>query len=257
MRVAQPRQAQSLHRPSGLTLVEILVSLALILLVAAAGYLVFLQSWASLAASRDIRHAISDLQAVLERVHALPMADLFADLPHEKAVPSSLIGGFILPTETITVAYEPGTVSNVVREGSPPNKVRFVYGGSVSGDYKVDDVKLKIKSGSSTVTYSPSFANLGTVNTGTERTADFGLGSLALATKVWLEVELEDVTGKDEVDIFINDKGPYTPGPEFYGGGSYTGDVFLPDLNPLRATARATWSTYGHEMLRSLTTARN
>lgn len=246
----------------GFTFIEVLVSMVLILVATSGGYVALVQSLRYMGVSRDVRHAIIDAQGILEEVQASSPAQLFDDfaLFPEEGVP--LDEGMLaargiepLADETITVTYLPGRVENVLRSGAP-NDVQFTYAGSSPGSYQVSDATLRVTYGDGSISEVDGTGS-GEVDADEGQTITFAaFGTLASATKVELLVTLEGVDGAGEVDLFVNGRGPYAPGPQFFGGGEVSGSIFLPDLQPLRARVENAWMTHGHELKRTLTGAR-
>ncbi len=241
---------------SGLSLVEIMVSLFVILVTAEAGYLSVIQSLRYMDVNRDVRHAYIDLQAVLERIQATPPTQIFEVFQHNQLVNGTLIGGITLTGEQLTVTYLPGQVMNVVNAGN--NTIRFTYGAG-NGTYNVSAVSLELRDGnmldSNIVATSTPVAGAGGAvnNAGPGQTFTVGFAAIpAAARSVWLSVTLQNVDGAGEVDVFVNNRGPYAPGPAFYVAGAWTGMIYLPDVTPLHVEVMNAWQTRGHAMGRTL-----
>lgn len=241
---------------NGYTLIEVLMAMVLILVGTAGGYMAVVQSLRYMSVSRDVRHALIDAQGLLEEIQAMPPTDLFDYFPDHAEVTAATLaaeGGQPLAGERMILEYRAGRVESVLSAG--PNTVQFSYAGPQGGSYEVSDVVLRIIYDASIDEFSGTGA--GEVNENAGLTINFMVsGTLATAERAVLRVTLEGVDGRREVDIFVNGRGPYAPGPEFFGGGEVRGDIFLPDLQPLRMAVRNEWTTRGYALDRELTGAR-
>lgn len=239
---------------AGYTFIEVLIALLLILVATGAGYLAIMQSLQYMSISRDIRHALIDAQGILEEIQAIPPAQLFDRYPHYAEVTAP---GQALSDEKITVEYQPGRVSSVLNDGT--NAMQFSYAGPAGGAYQVSGAVLRVTNSDDTFAEFAGTASGITVNETTAQTSMFDnvvLSAFSGNARVELFVTLQGVNGPGDAVIFLNHRGPYTPGPEFFGGGTVTSKIFLPDLRPLHMKISNTWKTRGRELERALTGAR-
>ena len=241
------------HR-RGVTLIEVLVSMGVIVIVSGGVLFSLMQSSRYVKVSQDIREVVTDLQIVTERFQSAPLGEVFATFPHGRKIDESVIGAYALPDEEITVAYTPGDVRNVVRNGN--NQILF-HTDDDDGDYLINGASFRITYEDESVQTFNATGGFGQVTMATPRTVIIPVNGsfLVNAKSVSLRMNLDGVDESGEVLIRLNNRGPYTPGPPFAGNPSVK-TLLLPSLTPLRITFTCTWITDGHELTRTLTTAR-
>jgi prepilin-type N-terminal cleavage/methylation domain-containing protein len=92
----------------GFTLIELMIvsSVYIGIIVAIWGVLLGALNHAGMA--REVTIATDDLKDVMERMRSIAFPDITVEYPHNTQVSASDIGGFLLPSETITVRYPQG-----------------------------------------------------------------------------------------------------------------------------------------------------
>ena len=194
----------------------------------------------------------------------MPLNEVFAALPHQAAIDTTVLGAWTLPNEAITARYDPGEVSSVVSAGDNP--VQFTYAGAAGGSFIVVDTAFEITyEDASVLTFWDTTGAVNeTVDEATSVTRTIPVTEppfLDQAASVSLRMTLADVESVEEAVILVNGRGPYVPSQAFVvasvGDPPKTDRLFLPSLQPLRVTATITWTTQGRSMTQLLTTARD
>lgn len=93
----------------GLTLVELLIVSLVLALTIGALLVVFVNALNQIVLSKEISIATDDLRDTLEKIKATPFANIVAQYPNGSSIAASVIGGFILPNESISISYPRGT----------------------------------------------------------------------------------------------------------------------------------------------------
>lgn len=234
----------------GITLVETLIAVALLLSFTAGIYVSLLQSFKYLNASRQVRRAVSDLHSALEQVIQIPKNELFVRFPAQYDIDENLIGGFTLADEHIQLVYLPGDPKTLLLEGD--NTLQFKY-GSGSDSYQVTTATLTIATASGSASCGPLPGS--TVSSSETATLPCNVPAALrnMAVQIYLDnVMFSGVDAPEEVEIFLNGQGPFRPAPNALGGGR----IDLPAMQPLRIFATCTWAFDNKAFTRTLSTAR-
>lgn len=105
-----------IRNESGLTLLEVLSSMliASLILVGVIEALIYLTAVGSLNKNRTL--VFQDVQVTMERISGAPFGNLTTQFPDGQPLTSAFVtnvlGGYKLPSESITVSYPSGTASN-------------------------------------------------------------------------------------------------------------------------------------------------
>lgn len=254
-RLGNRKHSSILRGRRGVTLVEVMLAIAVLSITASGTWAAMVFSSRSLELNRHVRAAVSDMQVLLERFHSTTKFDVFAQFPNNADVDEDTVGTFSLLNEAIQMSYAPGNAENILQEGD--NEILFVKADGV-GNYTVNDVELRLTFDDETVNaYLAPGGGVVTVPDPRTFTANIPAGTdLSTVVRVDLHMAINFLDSADEADIFINEKGPYSPGPQFAIDDLFEGDQLIPDLEPLRVRVTCNWTTGGRSLSRSLSTAR-
>ena len=92
----------------GLTLVELMIVSFVLAVTIGALLVVFANALNQIVLSKELSIATDDLRDSLEKLKATPFANLTTQYPDGSSIGSSVIGGFVLMNEVITVTYPNG-----------------------------------------------------------------------------------------------------------------------------------------------------
>lgn len=110
------RACSSLPNQRGFTLVETIFSImvAAVVLVGVVEAFLYLTSMSGVSKNRTL--VFQDVQTTMERISGLSLNDLNTEFPDGQVLlntfVSNVLGGYKLPSETITVTYPSGTNTN-------------------------------------------------------------------------------------------------------------------------------------------------
>lgn len=93
----------------GLTLVELLIVSLVLVVTIGALLVVFVNALNQIVLAKEISIATDDLRDILEKIKATPFANIVTQYPDGSLIAASVIGGFILPNESISISYPRGT----------------------------------------------------------------------------------------------------------------------------------------------------
>jgi type II secretory pathway pseudopilin PulG len=93
----------------GLTLVELLIVSLVLAVTIGALLVVFVNALNQIVLSKELSIATDDLRDTLEKIKATPFTNIVVQYPNGSPIAASVIGGFILPNESISISYPRGT----------------------------------------------------------------------------------------------------------------------------------------------------
>ena len=93
----------------GLTLVELMIVSLVLAVTIGALLVVFVNALNQIVLSKEISIATDDLRDILETIKSTPFANIVAQYPNGSSIAASVIGGFLLPNESISINYPRGT----------------------------------------------------------------------------------------------------------------------------------------------------
>jgi Tfp pilus assembly protein PilV len=93
----------------GISLIEVLIASAIFILALVPFFMTLVVSMEQIALSREVTIANDDAKDVLERLKTIPFPDITTQYPNNSHPGASVVGGFMLPDEDITISYPAGT----------------------------------------------------------------------------------------------------------------------------------------------------